>query len=68
MLVDGGWSEWTLGECTVTCGGGTQTNQRLCNSPKQQGTGDYCIGLGMKSINCNQQLCPGNYLYGVIII
>ena len=43
------WSEWS--ECTVSCGGGVQNSQRVCD-----GT---CDGPTTRSQACNQYECPG---------
>ncbi|CAC5365513.1 Coadhesin,Thrombospondin-1,Adhesion G protein-coupled receptor B1,Mucin-like protein,Receptor-type tyrosine-protein phosphatase gamma,Hemicentin-1,Thrombospondin-2,A disintegrin and metalloproteinase with thrombospondin motifs adt-1,Properdin [Mytilus coruscus] len=33
-LVNGGWSSWVfVGDCSVTCGTGTQSRRRYCNNP-----------------------------------
>lgn len=59
--MDGGWSEWTVyGECTVTCGGGTQNRSRQCNSPTPQDGGTECTGSNQEENICNLQLCLGN--------
>lgn len=69
MLVDGGWSEWTVpDECTVTCGGGTQTMSRQCNSPEPQNGGAECTGSYLEELICQIQLCLGNSLSIVINI
>ncbi|CAH1801587.1 unnamed protein product, partial [Owenia fusiformis] len=56
--VDGGWSEWVVGDCPVTCGGGTRTNTRQCNNPPPINGGKQCDGLNRESEICNTQLCP----------
>ena len=67
--MDGGWSDWKVtGECSVTCGGGTQIETRECNNPTPTGDGALCIGSDVGETNCNSQQCPGNYLYIIIHI
>ena len=47
------WSEW--GECTATCGGGTQLRTRGVSSPASHG-GDACGDL-FESRTCNTAAC-----------
>ena len=49
--VAGGWSTWT--NCSMACGGGTQT--RVCNNPTAVNGGATCIGAAQQS--CNTQTC-----------
>jgi len=51
--INGGWTVW--GECSVTCGGGTQT--RTCTNPAPAYGGIDCVGDSSQS--CNAQSCPG---------
>jgi len=51
--VNGGWSVW--GECSATCGGGTQS--RTCTNPPPSGGGDSCVGDLTQA--CNSQSCGG---------
>uniref|UniRef100_A0A1I7RSD0 Papilin n=1 Tax=Bursaphelenchus xylophilus TaxID=6326 RepID=A0A1I7RSD0_BURXY len=47
----GAWGPWTRdGECSRTCGGGVQTEKRLCN-------GD-CSGPSVRYQSCNLDSCP----------
>ena len=60
-LVDGGWSEWRLGPCSKTCGGGVQNYTRVCDNPKPSCGGKQCEGPSVythKQI-CNGECCPG---------
>jgi len=50
--VNGGWS--SFGDCSVTCGGGTQT--RTCTNPAPVNGGADCQGSATQS--CNTQACP----------
>ena len=50
--VDGGWSQW--GECSKTCGGGTQT--RTCTNPVPANGGADC--QGGNTLACNVEECP----------
>ncbi|XP_072284946.1 thrombospondin-1 [Pyxicephalus adspersus] len=52
----GPWSPWDL--CSVTCGGGAQKRERLCNNPKPQFGGKDCLGDSVDSRICNKQDCP----------
>ena len=60
-VVDGGWSEWRLGPCSKTCGGGIQNYTRVCDNPKPSNGGKQCKGPSFytrKQI-CNSECCPG---------
>ncbi|XP_060580092.1 tenascin-like, partial [Ruditapes philippinarum] len=58
---NGGWTPWTTwGDCSVTCGGGTQTKSRTCTNPAPQYGGAECSGIGSDSQQCNTQYCPLN--------
>ncbi|KAK7502548.1 hypothetical protein BaRGS_00006123 [Batillaria attramentaria] len=63
--VHGGWSAYqveTIGECSVTCGGGQQsvTSRRTCSNPTPRYGGRNCQGSGTKveSRSCNSNHCP----------
>ena len=58
--TDGGYSDWSkCSECSVTCGGGTQTFGRTCTSPPPTKGGKDCSELGpnYKIVFCNEQKC-----------
>ena len=52
------WNDWTMGDCSVTCGEGTRTNTRTQNETAQFG-GDECDGSTSAIENCKEQECPG---------
>ena len=53
--------EWQIGECSLTCGGGTRTNTRKEKVSANHG-GDECHGLTNITESCNVDECPGkNY-------
>jgi len=58
--VDGGWSTWSYGGCSKTCGGGTQRGTRSCNNPPPSNGGKNCVGSGVTHRQCNTQPCPGD--------
>ncbi|KAI4806607.1 hypothetical protein KUCAC02_017425 [Chaenocephalus aceratus] len=56
---DGGWGRWSnWTDCTKSCGGGVQSRRRECDSPRPEGEGNYCEGLGSEVIACNTNHCP----------
>ena len=60
--LDGGWGSWrSWSVCTRTCGGGTETRTRQCDTPTPSDGGIYCIGTGTESNNCNNNICIGKY-------
>uniref|UniRef100_A0A4W5NN39 Thrombospondin-1 n=1 Tax=Hucho hucho TaxID=62062 RepID=A0A4W5NN39_9TELE len=57
--IDGVWGPWALWDtCSVTCGGGFQTRQRLCNNPSPKYGGKECQGDGKTSQLCGKEDCP----------
>ena len=56
--VDGGWSSWSPGGCSVTCGNGTETMTRDCTNPQAKHGGQPCVGAEESTIVCNPAGCP----------
>nr|XP_005290755.1 hemicentin-1 isoform X1 [Chrysemys picta bellii] len=57
--VEGAWGSWLpWGSCSDTCGKGTQTRLRLCNSPPPSFDGSYCEGPDTQMQVCNKRHCP----------
>merc|ERR1719471_364220 len=57
--VDGNWGEWSdYGSCSATCGEGTMTRVRACDSPAPQMGGADCEGDAEESASCNEGECP----------
>ena len=68
MIVDGGWSDWTAyDDCSVTCGDGSQTRSRECDSPEPSNGGSTCDGDSSETTACEEDACLGKsipfYLY-----
>ena len=62
-IVDGGWSEWRLGPCSKTCGGGVQNYTRVCDNPKPSCGGEKCEGPSVHTLQkCNDNICPGKII------
>ena len=57
LIVDCVWSDWQNGKCSVTCGGGTRTNNR--SKLVVEKNGGVCVGESTKQENCNEMKCPG---------
>lgn len=48
------WSAWS--PCSVSCGGGVQRRERVCNNRGHGNSG--CSGLSVQEQQCNQEPCP----------
>ncbi|XP_054455511.1 thrombospondin-2-like [Anoplopoma fimbria] len=60
---DGGWGLWSpWSACTTSCGDGSITRVRLCNSPPPQKGGRGCTGSAGETQPCNNTLCPDTCL------
>ena len=57
--VNGGYTNWTISDCSVTCGGGVKTFTRTCTNPPPANGGKNCSELGPanKTAACNEQGC-----------
>ena len=62
ISVDGGWSEPEWSECSVTCGGGTQTSTRTCTNPAPAYGGSDCQGESTETQDCFNPPCPSELL------
>ena len=58
LIVNGGWTSWSVCECTQKCGGGTCTKTRSCANPKPKNGGDRCMGDDKQVTKCNTKACP----------
>uniref|UniRef100_A0A8C9S207 Thrombospondin-1 n=1 Tax=Scleropages formosus TaxID=113540 RepID=A0A8C9S207_SCLFO len=57
--INGNWGPWSLwSTCSVTCGGGVQSHERLCNDPAPKYGGKECQGDAKATQICNKQDCP----------
>jgi len=54
--VDCEWNEWVLGDCSTTCGNGTQINKRT--KLQEELHGGVCVGEPMETLGCNVAVCP----------
>ena len=70
FVVDGGWSDWYIGSCSVLCGGGSKEKFRTCNNPKLSCGGKECSDMKVVTLECNEFSCDGEgmlEMYGVCI-
>ncbi len=59
-ISDGNWSTWSAwSTCSVSCGGGTQTQSRNCSNPAPLNGGKNCSDTNVEIITqpCNIQSC-----------
>ena len=56
-IVDCEWSDWIIGTCSETCGGGTRTNIRTEKVASANGGMD-CQGPSTVEETCNIHDCP----------
>ena len=61
------WDEWVIGECSLTCGGGTRTNTRS-EKVEAKHEGEACTGPASITESCNVELCPGNNLISILVL
>ena len=60
MLVDGGWSSWSLwSRCDRVCGGGKRQRLRSCTNPSPSSGGKGCGSHYHESKECAVNKCPG---------
>ena len=52
------WDEWKIGQCSVTCRGGTRTNTREKKVEANHG-GYECEGEPSLQESCSVNECPG---------
>ena len=59
VAIDGGYTEFSESECSVTCGGGTKNLTRTCTNPPPSNGGKDCSELGPaeKTVRCNEAIC-----------
>ena len=58
-IVDGEWGAWnTWASCSKTCGNGTTSRQRVCDSPAPAHGGKECQGESTQTKDCFEQHCP----------
>ncbi|XP_013396343.1 A disintegrin and metalloproteinase with thrombospondin motifs adt-1-like [Lingula anatina] len=58
--VDGNWSDWsTWSACSVQCGKGEKSRDKLCNNPAPSNGGSWCCYNGMCQFNklTNKESC-----------
>ncbi|XP_052280866.1 SCO-spondin-like [Dreissena polymorpha] len=63
--INGNWGQWSgWGQCSVSCGVGIQSKDRLCDSPPPQFGGFYCEGPSIEERKCESSvmcLQPGGW-------
>ena len=55
--VNGGWTSWYSGSCSVPCGDGSETKIRTCTNPAPAHGGADCSGTGTYTRPCNNGIC-----------
>ncbi len=61
MFSDGIWSDWSQwSSCSLSCGGGNQTQIRTCTKPEPANGGQNCSLTNIDTAvqTCNNQPCP----------
>ena len=54
--VDGGWSDWLIGNCSALC---FKEKTRNCNNPEPSCGGKNCSGSAVENMKCNEFPCEG---------
>ena len=67
-IVDGGWSNWSVGNCSKLCDRGIKEKTRSCSNPAPSCGGNNCIGESVEIVECNTIPCIGVHtLYTTVI-
>lgn len=66
LLVEATWSQWTEGECSVSCDEGTRNRHRECLPGKHTVDNRTCIGSAVEAISCKERMCPGIMIIKII--
>ena len=67
-IVDGGWSNWSAGNCSELCDGGTKEKTRNCSNPAPSCGGSKCIGETVETVECNTMPCIGMHMLYILSI
>jgi hypothetical protein len=59
--VNGGWSPWSAGPCSVQCGVGLSVHTRTCDSPPSSCGGADCQGENAEEVSCNGETQCGAF-------
>ena len=59
------WTDWQIGECSVSCGIGTRTEIR--SKSVEEKNGGVCIGETTVQADCHDAVCPGKILYTLFL-
>ena len=57
--VNGHWSGWAEGSCSVSCGEGERIMTRTCTNPQPETDGEECFGSNQWIVPCNEGDCAG---------
>ena len=58
-IVNGGWSNWSIGNCSKLCDGGVKKKTRSCSNPTPSCGGNSCVGKTIETVDCNTMPCIG---------
>ena len=60
--VHGGFSDWSVWtQCNQTCGTGSNSRSRQCDTPPPQHNGNPCSGTTYQLETCNTHFCPSKF-------
>ena len=66
-IVDGGWSNWSVGNCSKLCDGGVKKKTRSCNNPTPSCGGNNCVGKTLETVDCNTMPCIGLCMHSTYV-
>ena len=62
-VIDGGFTEWSPGPCSATCGKGTRIETRACSNPAPRNGGMECQGEFQRRVACSTGIsCENDHL------